>query len=111
MVASDSMAVGAYEAAAEHGLSIPGDLSVASVDDIPEARALRPALTTARTSHVEFGLRATRHVLARVEARWRGDPEDRAGARTVPAREVIVPELVVRESAAPPAPRPAPHQE
>jgi LacI family transcriptional regulator len=95
MVASDSMAIGAYEAAAARGLAIPAELSIASVDDIPEARALRPALTTARTSHLEFGLRATRRVLAAVAARWRGDPVP-AGA------EVIVPELIVRNSTAPP---------
>jgi DNA-binding LacI/PurR family transcriptional regulator len=102
MVASDSMAMGAYEAAAERGLSIPHDLSLASVDDIPEARALRPALTTARTSHLEFGLRATRRLLAEVEAGWRGQPSVPAGAEA----DVIEPQLIVRESTAPPASSP-----
>ncbi|MGH2368976.1 MAG: LacI family DNA-binding transcriptional regulator, partial [Chloroflexota bacterium] len=100
MVASDSMAMGAYEAAAECGLAIPMDVSIASVDDILEARALRPALTTARTSHVEFGLRATRRLLAGIGAHWRGEPVGRQA-------DVIEPELIVRESTGPPAPSPS----
>jgi LacI family transcriptional regulator len=97
MVASDSMAIGAYRAAAERGLAIPDDLSVASVDDIPEAQALVPSLTTARTSHVEFGVRAVRLLLRAVEAR-------RGGASMRPQEDVIEPTLVVRQSTAPPLP-------
>lgn len=96
MVASDSMAIGAYEAAAQWGLAIPAGLSIASVDDVPEARALRPPLTTARTSHVEFGSRAVRLLLKVIEAHWQGHP-------LPPQEDVIEPTLVVRESTAPPA--------
>jgi LacI family transcriptional regulator len=48
---SDSIACGVYVAAAERGLAIPRDLSVAGYDDHPIARVIRPALTT-----VDWGL-------------------------------------------------------
>jgi DNA-binding LacI/PurR family transcriptional regulator len=95
MVASDSMAIGAYEAAAESDLTIPSDLSIASVDDISEARALQPPLTTARTSHVEFGLRSTRLLLRVIDAGWRDEPP-------LAVTDVIEPELIVRASTAAP---------
>lgn len=45
---SDRMALGAYQALAERGLRVPGDVSVIGFDDRPEARWLTPPLTTIR---------------------------------------------------------------
>ncbi|MFE1795643.1 LacI family DNA-binding transcriptional regulator [Streptomyces sp. NPDC059517] len=47
-VCSDRMALGAYRALAERGLSVPDDVSVVGFDDLPEARWASPALTTVR---------------------------------------------------------------
>ncbi|WP_103955741.1 LacI family DNA-binding transcriptional regulator [Nonomuraea solani] len=52
---NDKMAVGALLAAAERGLSVPGDLSVAGFDDIDVSRATSPALTTVRQPLQEMG--------------------------------------------------------
>ncbi|WP_155335111.1 LacI family DNA-binding transcriptional regulator [Acrocarpospora corrugata] len=52
---NDKMAVGALWAAAERGLSVPGDLSVAGFDDIDVSRASRPMLTTVRQPLQEMG--------------------------------------------------------
>jgi LacI family transcriptional regulator, galactose operon repressor len=52
---NDKMAVGALRAAAERGLSVPGDLSVAGFDDIDVSRATTPALTTVRQPLQEMG--------------------------------------------------------
>ncbi|MFD0471646.1 LacI family DNA-binding transcriptional regulator [Nonomuraea thailandensis] len=52
---NDKMAVGALRAAAEAGLSVPGDLSVAGFDDIDISRAASPALTTVRQPLEEMG--------------------------------------------------------
>ncbi|MGW3343631.1 LacI family DNA-binding transcriptional regulator [Nonomuraea rubra] len=52
---NDKMAVGALRAAAERGLSVPGDLSVAGFDDIDISRAASPALTTVRQPLEEMG--------------------------------------------------------
>jgi DNA-binding LacI/PurR family transcriptional regulator len=95
MVASDSMAMGAYQAAAHWGISIPQDLSIASVDDIAEAATLQPPLTTVRMSHVDFGVRAMELLLTMIDAQWRGEPQP-------PRVDVIEPHLVLRESTAPP---------
>ncbi|MFI0479173.1 LacI family DNA-binding transcriptional regulator [Actinomadura sp. 9N215] len=43
---SDVMAIGALAAFRDHGLSVPGDISLAGFDDIPIVRDLTPALTT-----------------------------------------------------------------
>jgi len=45
---NDQMAFGVYRWAYEHGLSIPGDLSVIGYDDVPQAATIIPPLTTAR---------------------------------------------------------------
>ncbi|WP_127935334.1 LacI family DNA-binding transcriptional regulator [Nonomuraea polychroma] len=52
---NDKMAVGALRAAAERGLSVPGDLSVAGFDDIDVSRATSPPLTTVRQPLQEMG--------------------------------------------------------
>jgi LacI family transcriptional regulator len=52
---NDKMAVGALQAAAERGLRVPEDLSIAGFDDIDVSRATRPALTTVRQPLGEMG--------------------------------------------------------
>jgi LacI family transcriptional regulator len=52
---NDKTAVGALQAAAERGLRVPADLSVAGFDDIDLSRAARPMLTTVRQPLAELG--------------------------------------------------------
>ena len=52
---NDKMAVGALAAAAERGLRVPRDLSVAGFDDIDVSRATSPMLTTVRQPLQEMG--------------------------------------------------------
>lgn len=53
---NDRMAMGAYRAAGERGLSIPGDLSVVGFDDqAPIPESLFPPLTTVALPHYEMG--------------------------------------------------------
>lgn len=47
-VASDAVAVGAYNAIREAGLSIPDDISIVGFDDLPLSSFISPALTTVR---------------------------------------------------------------
>lgn len=46
--ANDQMALGLLSALAEAGVSVPGDMSVAGFDDVPDAAYYVPALTTVR---------------------------------------------------------------
>ena len=52
---NDKMAVGALAAAAERGLRVPHDLSIAGFDDIDVSRATTPMLTTVRQPLQEMG--------------------------------------------------------
>ncbi|MFD1148657.1 LacI family DNA-binding transcriptional regulator [Saccharothrix hoggarensis] len=55
---TDRVSFGAYQALAEAGLSVPGDVSIVSFDDQDIASWLRPALTTLALPHYEMGRRA-----------------------------------------------------
>ncbi len=87
---NDQMALGLLRALTERGRNVPGDVSVVGFDDIPEAAYFPPPLTTVRQDFGELGWRAMHLLLDRI----RGD--DRF-VSSLP----IMPDLVVRSSAAP----------
>ncbi len=89
--ANDQMALGLLHAFRSAGLDVPGDISVVGFDDVPEARHYWPPLTTVRQDFVEVGRRTVAHLIAQLEGRL-----DLPG-------EQIRPELIVRDSTAPPA--------
>jgi len=64
---NDKAAVGALAAAAERGLRVPEDLSVAGFDDIDLARATRPQLTTVRQPLAEMGRMAVNQLMRLIE--------------------------------------------
>lgn len=84
---NDRLAFGAYQAIAEAGLAVPGDVSVVSFDDDPVASWLRPGLTTAALPHEAMGRLAVELLLS-------GPGE--AGPRLVPMP------LITRSSVAAP---------
>lgn len=89
---SDQQACGVYQAAREHGLDVPRDLSVVGFDDVPLCRWVTPTLTTVRQPLPEMAREATRMVLEMA----------RSGESATPRVELAT-ELVVRESTAPPS--------
>lgn len=66
---NDNMAVGAYRAIHEAGLSIPHDLAVASFNDIPVAQFLNPPLSTVRLPAEEIGETAVELLVERLAGR------------------------------------------
>jgi len=84
------VAVGAYDAAEQMGLRIPGDLAITGYNDIPLAARLRPGLTTIHVPAQEFGRAAARMLL-----------EQMVAGRHEPKRVVLPPELIVRGSTDP----------
>ncbi|MEU5345719.1 LacI family DNA-binding transcriptional regulator [Streptomyces sp. NPDC020766] len=92
---SDRMALGAYRALAERGLSVPDDVSVVGFDDLPEAHWASPPLTTVRQPLAEMAATALR-LLVRMMA-----GEQPEGTRTE-----LSTRLVVRASTAPCRPAP-----
>ncbi|WP_204296187.1 LacI family DNA-binding transcriptional regulator [Actinoplanes campanulatus] len=87
---NDKMAIGALRAAAERGLRVPADLSVAGFDDIELGQACRPMLTTVRQPLEEMG-RIAVHLLLRM-----------LGGHRLDALHVeLATELVIRDSTGP----------
>lgn len=87
-VANDQMALGLMHALADHGLSVPRDVSIVGFDDIPEAAHFTPPLTTMRQDFTELGHRMMATVSAVLDGREVTQPGKTA------------PPLIVRESAA-----------
>ncbi|MGN6127345.1 MAG: LacI family DNA-binding transcriptional regulator [Humibacter sp.] len=67
LAANDQMALGAMLALQERGLSVPTDVSVTGIDDIPEAAYLMPPLTTVHLNSEEEGRVAFRNLLAQLK--------------------------------------------
>ncbi|WP_423462919.1 LacI family DNA-binding transcriptional regulator [Promicromonospora sp. MS192] len=91
--ANDLSAIHVIQVAQELGLRVPEDLSVIGFDDIPEAAASTPPLTTVAQSLHEMGAEALRMVIAMLES------GETAGRHTR-----LTTRLVERASTAPPPP-------
>ena len=61
---SDIMAIGVMDAAMAHQLHLPRDLAVVGFDDLPDARHMRPGLTTVRQPVEEKGRLAAELLVA-----------------------------------------------
>ena len=86
---NDLVAVGVLSGLAERGVDVPGEVSVAGFDDIPFARHVSPALTTAAVGSGQLGGQAWE----RLHALLRGEQP--------PPDLVLTPGLVVRGSTGP----------
>jgi LacI family transcriptional regulator len=91
---NDIVGFGAVARLRERGVAVPQQVSVAGFDDVWFAAYAAPALTTVRHPNEQLGRHAWR-MLARLFAGERG-----------PASEVLVPELIVRDSTGPAASEP-----
>ncbi|MFB7653003.1 MULTISPECIES: LacI family DNA-binding transcriptional regulator [unclassified Streptomyces] len=88
---NDRMAAGAYRAATELGLSVPGDVSVVGFDNQElVCEALYPALSTVQLPHYEMGARAVAQLLALTKTPGRPPGPD--------TRELLPCPLVARAS-------------
>lgn len=84
--ANDHMAIGAIEELRKRGIHVPHDMIVTGFDDIEEASATIPALTTAQQPIAELGKRAAEALLTVLS----GEP--------VPWQVTVPTTLVVRQS-------------
>jgi LacI family transcriptional regulator len=69
VTSNDNIAVGVYRAAHELGLAIPGDIAIASFNDISVAQFLNPPLTTVHLPSEEIGETAVELLLERIAGR------------------------------------------
>lgn len=88
--ANDQMALGAVSALFEAGYTVPDDISVTGIDDMPEAEYLRPALTTVKLDFRGQGRDALLHLLDLTDS----------NAPTAATTTMRAPELIVRGSTA-----------
>ncbi len=88
---NDQMALGVMRALHERGLDVPRDVSVVGFDDMEEAGAFWPPLTTVHQDFAEVGRRCIEMLLREIE-----DHEPGSGTSIVPTT------LVLRSSTAPP---------
>lgn len=72
----DTIAAGALRYALEHGIAVPGELSIIGVDNQPLASYISPRLTTVAQPMVELGRTAAQLLLDRVQG-LSGPPEQR----------------------------------
>ncbi|WP_308470719.1 MULTISPECIES: LacI family DNA-binding transcriptional regulator [unclassified Rathayibacter] len=92
--ANDQMALGVLLAYHEADIPVPGRVSVVGFDDIEEAEAFWPPLTTVRQKLMEVGRVSVRTLVAVIE-----------GREAVDARTTVSTELIVRRSTSSPPPR------
>jgi DNA-binding LacI/PurR family transcriptional regulator len=92
---TDVLAIGVLRGAHVTGIRVPDDLSVVGFDDIPMAAITVPALTTIRMPTSEMAAAAV-DVAIQLAGRPAGDRVPESMVR------IFRPELVVRESTAPP---------
>ncbi|WP_353829186.1 LacI family DNA-binding transcriptional regulator [Agromyces sp. SYSU T0242] len=74
VAANDQMALGAILALKDRGLRVPEDVSVAGVDDVPEAAYFSPPLTTLRVDFAAQGRAAFAALLAKIGSRRVREP-------------------------------------
>ena len=84
---NDRMALGALDAIREQNLQIPDDISVIGFDDIPQASATHPKLTTVNQSLEKMGRIGVQMLLEQIE-----NPE------RPPRRITLATELIIRDS-------------
>jgi DNA-binding LacI/PurR family transcriptional regulator len=87
---NDQMALGIIHAFGMSGVNVPGEVSIVGFDDIPEAEHFTPPLTTVRQDFGELGRTVMSTLLEVILDEFREEAPH------------PIPQLVVRESTAPP---------
>ncbi|MBS3968625.1 MAG: LacI family DNA-binding transcriptional regulator [Clostridia bacterium] len=84
---NDTLAIGAIKSIHNHGLKIPGEISVVGFDDIPISSYLVPSLTTISSQSYELGKEAAATTITRIKNPYK------------PPEQIILPvKMVKRES-------------
>ena len=89
--ASDTIAIGLLQAAYQHGVRVPEELSIVGFDDVDAAAYMIPPLTTVDQRGTEMGTLAARLILDMIEKQLPVGAVDDV---------VVTPRLVVRRSTA-----------
>ncbi len=96
VAANDLIALGCYDALAERGMSVPGDVSVTGYNDLTFIDRVAPPMTTVAVDYGEMGAAAARTLLEMLNSE--------VGVTPPYEPILLTPQLVVRESTASPNP-------
>jgi LacI family transcriptional regulator len=88
--ANDEMAVGAFEAAGQYGISVPDQVAIVGFDDISISSIIHPGLTTVHLPVNDLGVTAAEKVIAAIE-----NDEQTVNS---PENIVLPTSIVIRES-------------
>src|ERR687885_668329 len=88
-VASDTMAIGGYQAVRGLGLAIPRDVALVGYDDISPAAVLEPPLTTIRTAFEDFGRLGAQLLLDLIDGRLEAPRRVVVGGDVAPLAEQL----------------------
>lgn len=86
-IASDSIAIGVLRAIHEHGLSIPKDITLISVNDIPTAKFTFPSLSTVKIHAEMMGIQTVNLLVGKVR-----------DGRDIPVKIIVPTELKLRNT-------------
>ena len=86
-VASDSIAIGVLRAIHEHGLKIPEDIALISVNDIPTAKFTFPSLSTVRIHSEMMGIQGVNLLVEKIR-----------DGRTLPLQVYVPSKLKLRDT-------------
>ncbi|MDP9813798.1 LacI family transcriptional regulator [Rhizobium tibeticum] len=95
IAANNVMALGALQAMNDLGVPCPGEVSLASIDDVPWGEVIQPRLTMAVQPLKEIARIAMDYLLERINVK--GD------TRIEPRECILTPKLVIGQSCAPPS--------
>ena len=84
--ANDQIALGVIEALQSLGRSVPEEISVTGMDDIPYARLARPSLTTVSNDGAMFARSGIRLLMDRIDGVYSGDRRDETVPNTLICR-------------------------
>jgi len=89
------MALGALQAMNDLGVLCPGEVSLASIDDVPWGEVIQPRLTMAVQLLKEIARIAMDYLLERIDMK--------SGTRIEPRECILTPKLAIGQSCAPPS--------
>lgn len=89
---NDIIASSCIRALEDHGLSVPGDISVVGFDDVSTSALINPPLTTMAVPKTSMGALAVQRLVDRIQGNTGGEN----------VRISVQPEIVQRKSVAPP---------
>ena len=87
--ANDMIAIGIMDYFMEHGINVPGDVSIVGMDNINLSELIKPALTTVTNDSAEFGQKAIKLLFDRLINGYNGPSREEICSRVLIERDTV----------------------